>query len=242
MARTGSGAIYPAMANSVMMYEALGYPEDHPGPGHRPRLDRQARRPRRRGELLPALRVAGVGHGARLPHAARSRRRPLGRERPARPAVAAAATGARGQRRLGDPAAERAARRLGLPVQQRPLSRPRRHRRGGDGDGPAAPAPADQEIRHRHRPRARVDRGHAVRERRLRRLRCRQHPLQPQQHPVRRSRRAARSADRGRHRTLPVDARPARRAAEKRTPTSPARSTICARPSLPTAAGTAAGA
>jgi squalene-hopene/tetraprenyl-beta-curcumene cyclase len=26
----GLGAIYPAMANSVMMYEALGYPEDHP--------------------------------------------------------------------------------------------------------------------------------------------------------------------------------------------------------------------
>ncbi len=26
----GLGAIFPAMANSVMMYEALGYPEDHP--------------------------------------------------------------------------------------------------------------------------------------------------------------------------------------------------------------------
>jgi len=26
----GLGAIYPAMANSVMMYEVLGYPEDHP--------------------------------------------------------------------------------------------------------------------------------------------------------------------------------------------------------------------
>ncbi len=26
----GLGAIYPAMANSVMMYDALGYPEDHP--------------------------------------------------------------------------------------------------------------------------------------------------------------------------------------------------------------------
>ena len=26
----GLGAIYPAMANSVMMYDALGYPPDHP--------------------------------------------------------------------------------------------------------------------------------------------------------------------------------------------------------------------
>src|SRR5690606_22161317 len=26
----GLGAIYPAMANSVMMYDLLGYPEDHP--------------------------------------------------------------------------------------------------------------------------------------------------------------------------------------------------------------------
>jgi len=26
----GLGAIYPAMANAVMMYDALGYPEDHP--------------------------------------------------------------------------------------------------------------------------------------------------------------------------------------------------------------------
>ncbi len=26
----GLGAIYPAMANSVMMFEVLGYPEDHP--------------------------------------------------------------------------------------------------------------------------------------------------------------------------------------------------------------------
>jgi len=26
----GLGAIYPAMANSVMMYDVLGYPPDHP--------------------------------------------------------------------------------------------------------------------------------------------------------------------------------------------------------------------
>ena len=26
----GLGAIFPAMANSVMMYDTLGYPQDHP--------------------------------------------------------------------------------------------------------------------------------------------------------------------------------------------------------------------
>jgi squalene-hopene/tetraprenyl-beta-curcumene cyclase len=36
----GLGAIYPAMANSVMMYDVLGYPEDHrraPSPASRSR-------------------------------------------------------------------------------------------------------------------------------------------------------------------------------------------------------------
>ena len=31
----GLGAIYPAMANSVMMYDALGVPPERPGPRHR---------------------------------------------------------------------------------------------------------------------------------------------------------------------------------------------------------------
>ena len=61
----GLGAIYPAMANSVMMFDALGYPADHPDSCHGPPLDRQAAgRPRRRG-LLPALRFPGLGHGTR---------------------------------------------------------------------------------------------------------------------------------------------------------------------------------
>ena len=33
----GLGAIYPAMANSVMMFDALGYAPDHPHRAHRPR-------------------------------------------------------------------------------------------------------------------------------------------------------------------------------------------------------------
>ena len=52
-------------------------------------------------------------------------------------------------------------------------------------------------------------------QRRLGRVRADNDILLPQQHPVRRPRRAARSADRGRHRALRVDAGAARRAAGK---------------------------
>ena len=64
-----------------------------------------------------------------------------------------------------------------------------------------------------------------------------------QQHPVRRSRRAARSADRGRHRALRLDAGAARRDAPRTIRADArARSTICARRSTRREAGTAAGA
>ena len=56
--------------------------------------------------------------------------------RGARPGMAEAAAGAGRQRRLGGGKARCPPRRLGLPVSQRLLSRPRRYRRGGDGDGP----------------------------------------------------------------------------------------------------------
>ena len=136
-----------------MMFDALGYPEDHPDRSiARASIDKLVVLGDER-SLLPALRFAGVGHRPCLPRAARSRRRRRARERSARPAVAAAAAGARGQRRLGDAAAGRAAGRLGVPVQQRPLSRSRRHRRGGDGDGPARRRRPTSEIRHRDRPR-----------------------------------------------------------------------------------------
>ena len=71
----GLGAIFPAMANSVMMYDVLGYPPDHPHRAiARASIEKLLVVKERRG-LLPALRLAGVGHGARLPRAARSRRR-----------------------------------------------------------------------------------------------------------------------------------------------------------------------
>ena len=69
----GLGAIYPPMANTVMMYEVLGKPADYPPRAITRRgLDRLLVIGRARG-LLPALRVAGVGHRADLSRAARSR-------------------------------------------------------------------------------------------------------------------------------------------------------------------------
>ena len=65
------------------------------------------------------------------------------------------------------------------------------------GNGCAARA-----IMTGHRARARMGRGPAKQERRLGRVRRRQHLLLSQQHSLRRSRRAARSADRRCHRPL----------------------------------------
>ena len=71
----GLGAIFPAMANSVMMFDALGYPRGPSAARDRAQIDREAPgRPRRR-SLLPALRVAGLGYRPGLPRAARGRRR-----------------------------------------------------------------------------------------------------------------------------------------------------------------------
>jgi squalene-hopene/tetraprenyl-beta-curcumene cyclase len=56
----GLGAIYPAMANSVMMFDALGREASGLSRG--------------RGGLLPALRLPGVGHGAGRPRHAGSGR------------------------------------------------------------------------------------------------------------------------------------------------------------------------
>ena len=92
------------------------------------------------------------------------------------------------------------------------------------------------------RARAGMDPGSAEQERRLGRVRRRQRILLSQQHSVRRPRRAARSADRGRHRALRVDAGAARRDAGELARGVGRRSTISSARSLPTEAGTAAGA
>ncbi len=135
----GLGAIFPAMANSVMMFDALGIAGRRSAARHCAQIDRQAARGPRRRDLLPALRVADLGHRARLPCAC------------SKPAASdAVAQAKRGldwlvpqqvldrARRLDRAAAERAAGRLGLSICQSALSRCRRHRGRGDGDGPHA--------------------------------------------------------------------------------------------------------
>ncbi len=62
----GLGAIYPPMMYVIMALDVLGYAADHPGPSWR--RSAQFERPaggRRRAVLLPALLLAGVGHGDR---------------------------------------------------------------------------------------------------------------------------------------------------------------------------------
>ena len=71
----GLGAIFPAMVNSVLMFDAIGYSPDHPTSHRGARIDRTAARRQRRRGVLSALRVAGLGHRARLARPARSRRR-----------------------------------------------------------------------------------------------------------------------------------------------------------------------
>ena len=171
----GLGAIFPAMANSVMMFDALGVAPGDAEPRHRAQVDRKiARRQSGRG-LLPALRLAGLGHRAR--RAMRCLRRT-----------------ARGNRT----SAQRGLDWL-LPLQEldvkgdwafkRPQVRP-----GGwafqyanphypDLDdtavivvGMARGAGWRRQIRRGDRPRARMDRGPAIERRRLGRLRRRQHP------------------------------------------------------------------
>ena len=134
----GLGAIFPAMANSVMMYAALGYPEDHP----------QRAIARQSVEKLLVVHddeaycqpcVSPIWDTGLACHALLE----AGGERvaatgQARPRLARADAGARRARRLDRAAARAAARRLGLPICQSALSRRRRHRGGGDGDGPLA--------------------------------------------------------------------------------------------------------
>ena len=132
----GLGAIYPAMANSVMMFDLLGYPPDHP--------DRAIAR--RSVEKLLVVKedeaycqpcVSPVWDTALVAHALLETK-----DRRAGNAVARGLEWLKALQVLdvkGDWAEEKpgcAARRLGVPVSQRSLSRSGRHRRGGDGAGP----------------------------------------------------------------------------------------------------------
>ena len=70
----GLGAIFPPIANTVMMFDCRGYPADHPDCATAPGRNPQAARRRRRAPLLPALPVPGLGYDARLPRADGGRR------------------------------------------------------------------------------------------------------------------------------------------------------------------------
>ena len=169
---------------------------------------------------MPALPLARLGHGARLPCA------PGGRRRGGRAAGARAASIGWQPRQVLDVAATGSA--------QRPNVRP-----GGwafqyanphypDLDDTAvvvmamdrAGAPARRGRRRIRRRRSRAgangSTGLQSRGRRLGRVRRRQYLSLPEQHPVRRSRRAARSADGRRHRALRLHAGAARRDARLR--------------------------
>ena len=208
----GLGAIYPAMANAVLMYDALGYPPDHP---HLVTARRS----------IEKLLVVGKDEAYCQPCLS-----PVWDT-----ALTAHALLEAGGEAGGEPV--RAALDWLAPLQildvkgdwavQRPDVRP-----GGwafqyanphypDTDDTAVVAMAmDRADRGGvttapdahfagHRPGARMDRRTAKPQRRMGGLRRRQHLLLSQSHSVRRPWRAARPADRGRHRALRLHARPA---------------------------------
>ena len=210
----GLGAIYPAMANAVLMYDALGYPPDHP---HLVTARRS----------IEKLLVVGKDEAYCQPCLS-----PVWDT-----ALTAHALLEAGGEAGGEPV--RAALDWLAPLQvldvkgdwavRRPDVRPGgwafqyanphypdtddtavvamamdRADRGGVTAGSRRPFAGD-------RPGARMDRRTAEPQRRMGRLRRRQHLSLSQPHSVRRPWRAARPADRGRHRALRLDARSARR-------------------------------
>ena len=133
----GLGAIFPAMANTVMMFEILGYPHDDPRVVLARRSIEKLLVVKERRGLLPALPLADLGYGPGLPCPDGSGRRAAPRGSAiAGSRLAEAAPGAGDRGGLGRAATSCAAGRLGLPICQSPLSRSRRYRRGGHGHGP----------------------------------------------------------------------------------------------------------
>src|ERR1700733_6601552 len=159
--------------------------------------------------LLPAVRLTGVGHRARLPRHARSRKRGRAGASAARAGLAGAQTGAGSEGGLGGQKSGYPPGGMGISIQQRPLSRPRRYRRRRHGHGSRPARGAESGLRRRHRSWPRMDRGHAEQGWRVGRLRRQQPRILPQQHPVLGPRRLAGPADRGRHGALYFHAGPA---------------------------------
>ena len=117
----------PAMANTVMAFDALGYAEDHPDLADRQARGAQAASSSAATRLLPALPVAGLGHSARLPRAHGGERREPVDASVRRGARLARSTPDPGRgRRLGGRPAQRASGRLAVRVSQRLLPERRR--------------------------------------------------------------------------------------------------------------------
>ena len=194
-----------------MMYDALGYPPDHPQrAAARASIEKLLVVRTTRPIASPACRRCGTRRSPAMRcwksggEAAESRRA-------SGPRLAAAAAGARRRGRLGRAAPRRAAGRLGVPIRQPALSRPRRHRGRRHGDGPRArgdaaavttrPSRAAREwvegLQSRNGGWGAFDADNSY------------HYLN--HIPVRRPRRAARSADRRRDRALRLHAGAARR-------------------------------
>ncbi len=203
----GLGAIYPAMANSVMMFDVLGYSPTHPqaaiawesvrkllviGP------DSAYCQPCFSPVWDTALAGLAMAEAGFIPEGG-----------PNSAGVDAATAWLR-ERQITEVVGDWAVRRPDLApggwafqVQQRALPRCRRHRRGRH----AAVAQRRSRPRRGDRPGTGMDHRHAIERRRcnrwrLGRVRAGEHAFLPEPHPLRRSRRAARSADRGRDRAL----------------------------------------
>ena len=149
----GLGAIYPPMANTVMMYEALGKGADYPPRAITRRgIDKLLVIGEHEAYCQPC--VSPVWDTALTCHALLEAGGEALPQAKAGARLAEAEAGARPQGRLGREAPRRAAGRLGVPVQQRPLSRSRRHRRRGHGDGSHAAAIRQRRIRRPRSPAA----------------------------------------------------------------------------------------
>ena len=210
----GLGAIYPAMANSVLMFDALGYPPDHLISSRRVEsIERLLVVSEDEAYCQPCL--SPVWDTALAAHALME----TGGDAGAAPVRAALdwLTPLQVLDVKGDWAVRRPDVRPGGWAFQ--YANPHypdlddtavvamamdRADRGGLSASADAHAGGDCAG-------ARMDRGIAKPERRVGRFRRRQHLSLSQPHSVRRSWRAARSADRRRHRALRLHARPARR-------------------------------
>ena len=189
-----------------MVFDASAIAKDHPDLVIAKRAVAQARGRATAMRLLPALRLAGLGHRARRPCADGGGAPAPSGDAPRR------STGWRSGRSsttVGDWATRgRGCGRAAGPFQYRNDHYP-------DVDDTAAVVLRAASRRPRalsrsDRPRRRMGARHAEPERRLGLVRRRQHALLPEPHSVRRSRRAARPADRGCDRALPRHAGAAR--------------------------------